>query len=277
MRAAFNPERVQRIVLKPIRAFRRGVFKAPPPAPDLDDTLSLLEAPVTRPRDGVWLANGDCLDVLGDLCRSHASGLFDAVVADVPADSTCVDEIHFFNQAWIDLCRRLLRPHGTLWVSGAPQVILSAGYALQQAGMTILNTITWERPSARPGLSRHRFAPTTETLLWAAPATGTRHVFDEALVRERLGGRARSVWRMRSPSAAERAHGRHPSQKPEPLVRLCLEASTLPGALVLDPFLGSGTTAVAAAQTGRRCLGIETDPAFLAVAEARVRAASRME
>ena len=61
----------------------------------------------------------------------------------------------------------------------------------------------------------------------------------------------------------------HPTAKPVELIRRCLQNSTAPGHLVADPFLGSGTTLVAAHQLGRRLVGIELDPRYVDVAVSR--------
>ncbi len=62
----------------------------------------------------------------------------------------------------------------------------------------------------------------------------------------------------------------HPTQKPEKLLAKILLASTAPGDLVLDPFLGSGTTSVVARKLGRRYIGIEQDPRYCCLAEKRL-------
>jgi site-specific DNA-methyltransferase (adenine-specific) len=262
------------------------------------DVASTFEAkkPIFSDRErGLWLLQGDCLEILEGLADQHPAGLFDAVFADPPYflsndGITCqsgrmvkvnkgawdrsrgAEENHLFNRSWLAACQKLLRPHGTLWVSGTHHVILSAGFAIQQLGMKILNTITWEKPNPPPNLSCRYFTHSTETLIWAAKNDKSKHVFNYQLMRERNGGKQmKTVWRLMAPPKAEKSQGRHPTQKPEALIRQCLEASTPPNALVLDPFVGSGTTAVAAAQTGRRCVGIDIDGAFLEMAAGRLR------
>ncbi|MEI6194541.1 MAG: site-specific DNA-methyltransferase [Verrucomicrobiota bacterium] len=66
----------------------------------------------------------------------------------------------------------------------------------------------------------------------------------------------------------------HPAQKPLKLVERIVLPSSNPGDLVLDPFLGSGTTAVVAQQHGRRWLGIEKNPAYIRIARQRIKAKS---
>jgi site-specific DNA-methyltransferase (adenine-specific) len=178
---------------------------------------------------------------------------------------------HEFNRAWLSRCQRVLKPDGTMWISGTHHVIYSVGFALQQLGFKLLNTITWEKPNPPPNLSCRYFTHSTETILWAAKSEDSRHTFNYAAMRDANGGRQmKSVWRMKAPAGAEKTHGRHPTQKPLELVERCLLASTNPGDFVLDPFLGSGTTGVAAARLGRRFFGVEMNTDFLETARKRV-------
>ena len=66
-------------------------------------------------------------------------------------------------------------------------------------------------------------------------------------------------------------HGKHPTQKPVALIERCLLASTNEGDLVLDPFLGGGTTAVVSLRLKRGCVGVEADLAYISIAAKRVR------
>jgi hypothetical protein len=79
-----------------------------------------------------------------------------------------------------------------------------------------------------------------------------------------------TIWTMSAPGNAEKTHGKHPTQKPVALIERCLLAATHPGDLVLDPFLGGGTTAIACLRTNRHCVGIELDLAHARLAQKRV-------
>ena len=93
-------------------------------------------------------------------------------------------------------------------------------------------------------------------------------------MRETNGGKQmKSVWNMTAPSGDEKTHGKHPTQKPLRLVERCILASTNEGDLVLDPFLGGGTTAVAALRTKRKCVGVEADAAHIELCIRRVKGA----
>lgn len=182
-----------------------------------------------------------------------------------------VEEMHAFNKGWLALCQSSLKKDGTIWVSGTRHVIFSVGYAMQELGLKLLNDITWEKPNPPPNLSCRYFTHATETLLWAAKNTDSKHFFNYALMRKMAGGRQmKSVWRILRPGVRERAFGRHPTQKPQALLERILLASSRPGDLVLDPFVGSGTTGVCAVLTGRKFIGIDSDEGFLETARLRL-------
>lgn len=82
----------------------------------------------------------------------------------------------------------------------------------------------------------------------------------------------KTVWQVKAPSKAEKLHGSHPTQKPLALIDRCLRASSCPGDLVLDPFMGSGTTGVAAVSLGRKFIGIEKDSAYRRLSVNRIQA-----
>lgn len=182
---------------------------------------------------------------------------------------------HEFNLEWLKRCQRVLKPNGTIWVSGTHHVIFSIGYAMQQLGFKIINDIAWEKPNPPPNLSCRYFTHSTETILWAAKNEKSKHVFNYQEMRKVTGKQMKTVWRekefpidqgeipliwtMPAPGTDEKTFGKHPTQKPVALIERCLRASTTEGDLVLDPFLGGGTTAVAALRLKRQCVGIELD------------------
>lgn len=242
----------------------------------------------------ISLYHADCLNVMDVLLTRSPDGLFDMIFADPPyflsnGGVTCqagrmvqVDkgnwdrsqgaaENHAFNTAWLSRCQRLLKPNGTLWVSGTQHIIFSVGYAMQQLGMKLLNTITWEKPNPPPNLSCRYFTHSTETLLWAAKNAQSKHLFNYDAMRRINGGKQmKTVWRMPAPVSAEKTHGKHPTQKPLALLQRLVAACTNEGDLIFDPFCGSGTTGVAAVAAGRRFVGCESDDAFVQLAKKRL-------
>jgi site-specific DNA-methyltransferase (adenine-specific) len=189
-----------------------------------------------------------------------------------------VDLNHEFNLDWLRRCQRVLKPNGTIWVTGTQHVIYSVGFAMQQLGFKMLNSIAWEKPNPPPNLSCRYFTHSTETLLWAAKSARSKHDFHYKLMRQINGGKQmKSVWRISAPGAAEKRFGKHPTQKPVALIERCLLASSDKGDTVLDPFFGSGTTAVAAAKLGRKCIGIDLDLPSLEIAVRRLTRATTLD
>jgi site-specific DNA-methyltransferase (adenine-specific) len=285
---------------------------------------------------GIWLYHGNCFELLDAIYAKYGDeGRFDCIFADPPyflsnGGITChagkmvkVDKgdwdksrgpelNHEFNPEWLLRCQRVLKPNGTIWVTGTQHVIFSIGYAMQQLGYKILNDIAWEKPNPPPNLSCRYFTHSTETILWAAKNEKSKHVFNYQEMRKVTGKQMKTVWRNKewstgeleqwsddknavantptlhqsttplatpadpaldsiwtigAPAGNEKTHGKHPTQKPVALVERCLLASTNPGELVLDPFLGGGTTAVAAIRLKRGCVGVEADLTYIIAAQ----------
>jgi site-specific DNA-methyltransferase (adenine-specific) len=178
---------------------------------------------------------------------------------------------HNFNTAWLSRCQKLLKPDGSLWVSGTHHIIYSVGYAMQQLGMKILNDITWEKPNPPPNLSCRYFTHSTETIIWAAKNEKSKHRFNYEKMREINGGKQmKTVWTIVAPNSKEKSFGKHPTQKPIQLLDRIILASTNEGDLVFDPFSGSSTTGVVAIKLGRRFVGCELETDFITLSLKRL-------
>jgi site-specific DNA-methyltransferase (adenine-specific) len=170
------------------------------------------------------------------------------------------DKVHEFNQAWLAACQRVLKPNGTIWVSGTSHVIHSVGLTMQQLGFKLLNDISWVKPNPPPNLSCRYFTHATETIIWAARDKKSRHKFNYKHMKEIAGGKQmKSVWQILPPDKSEKRHGKHPTQKPVALLERILQAASDEGDLVLDPFLGGGATIVSALRLRRHGYGCELD------------------
>jgi len=181
---------------------------------------------------------------------------------------------HAFNVRWLEEARRILKPDGTIWVSGTHHVIFSLGFALQTLEFKVINSVVWEKPDPPPNAPDTAFTHSHETLLWASKGWG--HTFNYDLVNSRNpASQVSSVWRIPAVPRREKLQGYHPTQKPLRLVRRALIACTREGDLVLDPFAGSGTTAVAAKELNRSFVGAELQGEFCGLAARRIGAAER--
>ena len=177
-----------------------------------------------------------------------------------------------FHNEWITQCRRVLNPNGTIWISGTYHSIYACGYALQLQGWRMLNDVAWYKPNAAPNLGCRMFTASHETILWASVSKKSKHTFNYAEMREgsfpgdmvkNPGKQMRSVWSIVTPGKNEKAHGKHPTQKPEAVLDRIIRASTNPSDVVLDPFSGSATTGVVALRHGRKYIGIDLSAEYI--------------
>jgi site-specific DNA-methyltransferase (adenine-specific) len=276
-------------------------------------TLDLSQHVHARNRDYV-LYRGDSLALL----ESFEEKTFDLIFADPPyflsnGGFTCsggkrvpvkkgewdaskgIESDHEFTSAWLKACQRVLKPSGTIWVSGTQHVIFSVGFAMQKLGYKLLNTVTWYKPNASPHLACRYFTHSTEILVWASPGGKGKlqHRFNYHDMKAENGGKQMRdvwalpktgdeelsddgegrLWSLTTPKKSEKAHGKHPTQKPLALLERIVDACTDDDAVVLDPFCGSGTTGVAAVSKGRRFVGIDMDQSYLELTQRRLDAA----
>ena len=187
-------------------------------------------------------------------------------------------EYDSFSRAWLSEVRRILSPDGALWVIGSYHNIFRLGAILQDLGFWILNDVIWRKANPMPNFRGRRLTNAHETLIWAARSPKARYVFNYGSLKALNDDlQMRSDWHLPICGGKERlrdATGEkvHPTQKPEALLYRVLLASSRPGQVVLDPFLGSGTTAVVAKRLGRRWIGIEQDATYRAAATKRIAA-----
>ena len=241
---------------------------------------------------------GDCLELM----RGIPDGSVDAVFADPPynlqlgqktlyrpEDQTAAravrddwdafesaDEYKKFTLAWLSECKRVLRPTGSLWAMGSYHNIFQVGAILQELGFWILNDIVWVKTNPMPNFRGTRFTNAHETLIWATPTKTGKYTFNYETMKKLNGGKQmRSDWEMNICLGEERlkdANGKslHNTQKPLDLLRRVILASTKPGDIILDPFIGSGTTAAAAYELGRKFIGIDREESYVNAARERV-------
>jgi len=239
---------------------------------------------------------GDCIEEL----RALPKGCADLVFADPPynlqlegelmrPNNTRVDGVDndwdkfsdfaaydAFTRDWLAAARDLLKPDGALWVIGSYHNIFRVGTQLQDLGYWILNDVIWRKTNPMPNFRGKRFTNAHETLIWAAKSREAGYTFNYGAMKALNEGlQMRSDWFLPICTGPERLKGpdgrkAHPTQKPEALLHRAILAATKPGQVVLDPFLGSGTTAAVAKKLGRGYIGFERDPGYAEMARKRV-------
>ena len=204
------------------------------------------------------LGDGPAALVFTDPPYNVAYGAHGGRAADAPARRLVNDALP--TEEWERFCRAWAAAL-TANVAGALYVCMSSKEwplvcrALAEAGAHWSDTIIWAKD--RFTLGRADYQRQYEPIWYGWP---------EGTTRRWQGGRDQGdVWQIPRPAASPL----HPTQKPLELVERAIENSSTPGATVLDPFCGAGTTLIACERTGRRGVGIELDPRYVAATIAR--------
>ncbi|MFT4216761.1 MAG: site-specific DNA-methyltransferase [Micropruina sp.] len=140
-------------------------------------------------------------------------------------------------------------------------------FALQERGWYLRSDIIWEKPNAQPESVRDRPTRSHEFVFFFSKRE-KGYKYDVDAVRGPNGRRLRTVWPIKTQAFRE-ASG-HFATFPPTLVEPCVTIASEPGDLVLDPFVGSGTTPLVAGSLGRRFIGIELNPEYLTMATRRL-------
>lgn len=234
--------------------------------------------------DKAVVINDDCIDVMRDITEnsidlifadppyflsnngiSCQSGKFVSVNKGEWDKGKSFSEKYEFNKLWLQECKRILKDTGSIFISGTMHNIYLIGVILEELDFKILNNITWEKTSPPPNLSCRYFTHSTETIIWARKNNkSSRHKFNYELMKSHNDGKQmKDVWKMSSVLKYEKRYGKHPTQKPEKLLERIILASSDKNDIVLDPFLGSGTTGVVAARLGRLFIGIDKEKEYI--------------
>ena len=240
------------------------------------------------PNNDFTLIQGDCVDTL-----SKFKFGFDMVFADPPyflsgggisyqsGQIVCVDkgdwdkpstpdEMDAFNLRWLTAVREHMKENATIWISGTHHNIFSVQQQLLKLGFKILNVITWAKTNPPPNISCRYFTYSTEFIIWARKSPKVPHCFNYELMKQLNDNKQMTdVWRLPAIGQWEKSCGKHPTQKPLAVLARLIQASTQPGAWILDPFSGSATTGIAASLLDRKYLGLEKEEEFLSMSKAR--------
>jgi site-specific DNA-methyltransferase (adenine-specific) len=186
-----------------------------------------------------------------------------------------------FTNEWVKGCYRVLKKSGSIYISCTYHNIAEVIINLKHSGFKINNVITWYKTNAMPNMTKRVFTHTSEFVVWAVKGKNWTFNYQELkkINPERqkngLNKQMRDVWTMPLVQGKERIRGEdrkalHPTQKPEEMLKRIIIASSDKGDLILDPFLGSGTTAVIAKNLGRNWVGIEKEKKYIEASKKRL-------
>lgn len=189
-----------------------------------------------------------------------------------------------FTQEWLNECKRVLKSHGSIYISCTYHNIGELMMTLKALGFTPRNIITWHKNNAMPSMTKRSFTHSCEYVLyftkdkkWIFNYSELKRINPDK-TKDGSEKQMRDLWIMPVCQGKERIKDKtgraaHPTQKPESLLERIILASSNKGDVVLDPFLGSGTTAFVAKKLGRKWIGIETDDKYIKIAEKRIKKA----
>lgn len=240
----------------------------------LGDCIELMRELPSESIDLIFADPPYNLQLRGDLHRPNQSKV-DAVNDDWDKFNS-FSHYDDFSRQWLEQARRVLKKNGTLWVIGSYHNIFRVGAILQDLNFWILNDVIWVKTNPMPNFKGTRFNNAHETLIWAAKSEQSKFTFHyKSLKAANDDKQMRSDWYLPICSGRERlkinGEKAHSTQKPEALLRRVIMSSSNPGDTILDPFMGSGTTAAVAKMLGRNYVGIERDKKYVSVAERRLK------
>jgi DNA modification methylase len=226
--------------------------------------------------------NIDCVKGIGDLI-SHGVSV-DLVVADPPYVISRKSNFHtmkdrrnartgtsfgewdeeFDNTAWIEKSFKVLKDGGSLIVFNDFKKVSDVIAIATKAGFEFKDVIVWEKTNPMPRNRDRRYVPSLELMIWFVKKQKAKWTFNR-----RDSSYQSPVMRYASESGgAFRRY--HPTQKPVKLIEEIIKIHSNAGELVLDPFMGSGTTAISALNTGRKFVGFELDKKYFGILTNRI-------
>ncbi len=179
-----------------------------------------------------------------------------------------------FTKKWIKEVDRVLSDNGSIMVCCSLHNIGEVIIALKELNYKPLNVITWRKPNAMPSITKRMLTHSTEFIVWFTK--GKKWTFNyEKMKKYNYGKQLRDVWDFPScqgPERIKREDGRaaHPTQKPLNLFKRLIEMASKESDIILDPFMGSGTTAVAAQELERKWIGLDSSEEYVKIADERV-------
>lgn len=165
-------------------------------------------------------------------------------------------ELHEFNKVWINKSIISLKRTGSLIVFGSLHNIFSIGHIMKEVGLYIIRDIVWNKPFVQKAINPSALVPSHEIILWARK--GEKHTSNITEI-------TRDIWEVSTDGKYK-----HPTEKPETLIKKLINMASDPGNLIADPFLGSGTTTAMAKELKRNYWGVEKDEHWWKIAQKRM-------
>lgn len=246
-----------------------------------------------------WLNQVFCEDALSGLARIP-DGSIDLILTDPPynlgkdygnaSDQQTVDDYLRWTEQWIDAALPKLKPNGSLYIfltwRFSPEI-----FVLLKKRMTMMNEIIWDRRVPSMGGSVRSYSSVHDTIGFFVrrkdyyfDLDAVRIAYDAETKKARsrsifigakwleVGYNPKDLWSVSRLHKEHPERADHPTQKPLEIIERMVKASCPPDGVVLDLFMGSGTTAIAAKRCGRSFVGFELNPDYCAIIDERLAA-----
>lgn len=227
-----------------------------------------------------------CGDAYEEMLKLPSSSI-DLIIADPPynlgkdygnnRDYKAWEEYESFSRAWIKEAIRLLKPSGSIYIFMGVRFISKLFLILEnEFNLNFNGWITWHYTQ---GMGRKTgFSPRHEDILYFTKSKEYIFILDQVRIpqkyyRERnnmAGANPGDVWQFSHVHYSNPERQNHPTQKPEALIERIICASSYFGDLVLDPFVGSGTTCKVAKMLNRKWIGIDVNPNYVEMSLSRL-------
>lgn len=179
------------------------------------------------------------------------------------------EDVIKFTENWISECYRILKKKCSIWITGTNHNIFDIKKVLENVGFKIINIIIWKKVDPPPLIYKIKFRFSYEFIIWADKGMG--HVFNYDYLFSINKKEMEDVWILPAVQMSEKKYGYHPTQKPECLLKRIILASSIEGQVILDPFMGSGTTCNVAKIFKRKFIGIEKEKKYYDICLKRIK------
>lgn len=173
-----------------------------------------------------------------------------------------------FTYDWLKEAHRLLKDDGSIWISGTHHNIFEVEATLKRLEFKIINIVIWHKEDPPPLIYKNKFRFSYEMIIWAKK--GIKHHFNYRKLFSINDSEMEDVWTLSAVRKSEKTFGYHPTQKPEGLLNRIITACTKENDVILDPFMGSGTTCFVAKKLKRNYVGIEKEGKYFTIAKNRI-------
>ncbi|MGZ9756404.1 DNA-methyltransferase [Mycoplasma sp. 394] len=220
----------------------------------------------------------DCINLFKQMKQNHIS--VDCIIADPPYNISRKNNFHTINRQgidfgnwdkdfdqthWIKEVKVLLKPGGSILIFNDWKNLGAIAEALNQSGLIVKDLIRWIKPNPMPRNINRRYITDFEFIIWAVKP-GKKWIFNFDNNKDYPYKKPEYNFAVENSKTVRI----HPTQKPEKLIMELIKTHTNKGDLILDPFMGSGSTAIAAIKLGRNFIGSEISDDYFKKSQKRI-------